>query len=125
MIFKDKFLPLMSVFREFQKTGFTQICVTARDMTEWDFEFLKAHDMNFELILHRENSLELDEILKDKKLQEFFSSKGRIPFQAYDDKNENLEIFDKHGFRTFQASYLNKVMSLDSYNEIKFKPSQF
>jgi phosphoglycolate phosphatase-like HAD superfamily hydrolase len=124
-IFKDSFLPLINVFREYQKTGFTQICVTAREMTEFDFEFLKYHDMNFEMILHRKNEHELDEVLKHKKLQSFFKDSGRIPFQAYDDKNENLEVFDKYGFRTFQASYLNEVMKKNSYSEINFKPGEF
>ena len=124
-IFKDTFLPLINVFREYQKTGFTQICVTARDMTDWDFEFLKYQDMEFKMILHRKNSEELDEVLKDKRLQDFFKDEGRIPFQAYDDKQENLDIFDKYGFRTFQAKYLNEVLQKNSYSEINVKPSYF
>jgi len=81
--------------------------------------------MNFKMILHRKNSLELDEVLKDQRLQDFFKDEGRIPFQAYDDKQENLEIFDKYGFRTFQAKYLNEVLKKNSYSEIDVKPSHF
>ena len=124
-IFKDSLLPLADVFYEYQKTGFTQICVTARDMTEADFEFLRFHNMNFKMILHRKNSEELDEVLKDQRLKDFFAEEGRIPFQAYDDKNENLEIFDKYGFRTFQAKYLNEVLKKNSYQEIDIKPGSF
>jgi len=125
ILFKDELLPLAQLFYEFQKTGFTQICVTARDMHPLDFEFLKTHKLDFDLILHRESSLELDEVLKDKALTELFQTREAIPFQAYDDKKENLEIFDKHGFRTFHAAYMNEVLKAKKRSDIKVKPSDF
>ena len=124
-ISKDSLLPLSQIFYEFQKTGFSQICVTARNLCEADYKYLENKNLNFDMILHRENSLELDEVLKNKKLQEFFKQEGLIPFQAYDDKEENLKIFDKYGFKTFQAQYLNQILKKDSYQEITFKPSDF
>ena len=124
-IMKDKLLPLYEVFQEFQKTGFTQICVTARVLNQGDFEFFKKHNMNFSLFLQREDSLELDEVLKTKRLKDFFEKEGRLPFQAYDDKPKNLEVFDKWGFRTFNALYLNEVLKKDSHKEILFKPKDF
>ena len=124
-IMKDSLLPLSQIFYEFQKTGFTQICVTARVLREADFKFFEKYNLNFDMIIHREDSLELDEVLKDKKLQDFFEKEGLIPFQAYDDKEENLKVFDKYGFRTFQASYLNKVLKVDNYKNINFKPKDF
>lgn len=122
---KDVLLPLSQMYFEFKKTGFTQICVTARDMNEFDFKYLKDHGLEFALILHRKDSQELDSVLKDKKLQDFFNEKGRIPFMAFDDKQDNLNIFDKYGFRTFQAVYMNHKLQKDSFNDIKVKPGQF
>jgi len=124
-IMKDKLLPLADIYFEYKNTGFTQICVTARNMSDADFEFLKKHGLEFDIILHRNNSNELDEVLKTKKVKDFFEKNRKIPFQAYDDKQENLEIFDKFGFRTFQAAYLNKVLDCNSIEEIEFKPKDF
>ncbi len=125
MIFKDTLLPLVEIYREFKKTGFTQICVTARKFVPADFEFLRFHGLEFDMILHRKDSNELDHILKNQKLQDFLYKEGRIPFMAYDDKQANLDIFDKFGFRTFQAVYMNEKLKADSYKEVTFKPSQF
>jgi hypothetical protein len=126
MVFKDILLPLSELFYEFQKTGFTQICVTARKMTQTDFDYLKSNGLKFDAVLHRANSLELDEVLKNKKLKEFLEKEGRIPFMAFDDKNENLEVFDKYGFRTFNAIYMNEKLKKSSYEDIlKISPSDF
>lgn len=121
---KDSLLPLSEMYFEFKKTGFTQICVTARDMTSYDFDYLKNKGLEFSLVLHRKDSEELDYVLKDKKLQDFFKEKGRIPFMAFDDKDANLDVFDKYGFRTFHAVYMNDKLKKDSFEEIE-KPSYF
>lgn len=118
---KDKLLPLAELYKEFKKTGFSLICVTARNMQEADFRYLKENELEFEMILHRGDSLELDEVLKSQKLKAFFEENDRIPFMAYDDKQENLEVFDKFGFRTFHATYMNKKLE----NEKKIKPKDF
>ena len=125
-VFKDTLLPLSNVYFEFAKSGFTQICVTARNMTDIDFEYLSSNGLYFDMILHRGDSLELDEELKSRKLQNFLKAKGRIPFMAFDDKEENLKIFDNYGFRTFQAIYMNEKLKKDSFSDIKdVKPSLF
>jgi len=125
-IFKDEALPLLELFYEFQKTGFTQIAVTARDICAADLKFFKSKNMDFKMILHRADSHDLDHVLKDQKLKEFFSANGMIPYMAYDDKEENLAIFDKYGFRTFQALYMNEKLKSSSYADIKdVKPSMF
>jgi len=125
-IFKDKDLPLLSLFYEFQKTGFTQIAVTARKMCKADYSFLKSKGMDFKMILQRADSTELDHVLKDRKLKDYFSVNNLIPFMAFDDKEDNLKIFDKFGFRTFQAVYMNEKLSKNSYLEIKdLRPSMF
>ena len=121
-ISQDKILPLHSLYMEYKKTGFTQICVTARAINEHDIRMLKENGMEFDIILHRKDSMELDQVLKDRKLQEYFEDNDMIPFMAFDDKDENLEIFDKHSFRTFQAVYMNKKLAVDSYKEITFGP---
>jgi len=122
IISKDKLLPLSELYYEFKKTGFSQICVTARKMEDLDYRFLEEYGFEFDMILHRENSLELDEILKSKRLKEYFDESDKIPFMAYDDKQENLEIFDRFGFRTFHAKYMNAKLK---YGELSKSPKDF
>ena len=121
MIDKDKLLPIASVVKEFMKTGFTVIGVTARIMSDADFKFLKKHDLNFELVLHREDSLELDSLLKSKRLQEYFRKSNKLPFIAIDDSQANLEVFDRFGFRTFHARYLNSKLLCGGLEELQEK----
>ena len=122
MIWDDKLLPLVSVYEAYRDAGFFIIAVTARDMGPEDFEFLKKHNLVFDEILHREDSKELDHVLKDSKLGKLFEESKLIPFQAYDDKQDNLEIFKKWGFRTFHAVYVNHSMSVDSRDDISLSP---
>ena len=103
------------------KTGFTVIGVTARIMSDADFQFLKKHDLNFELVLHREDSLELDSLLKSKRLQEYFKKSNKLPFIAIDDSQANLEVFDRFGFRTFHAKYLNSKLLCGGLEELQEK----
>lgn len=124
-IMKDSLLPLYHLYLEYKKTGFTQICVTARPMSEADYKFLKTHGMDFDMILHRSDSQELDQILKNNKLKDYFEENKMIPFMAFDDKQENLEVFDKFGFRTFLATYMNDKLNKNSFQEITSKPKEF
>lgn len=110
-ILKDSLLPLVNLFNEFKKTNFTNIAVTAREMTDADFEFLDIHGLHFNMVLHRENSLDLDHVLKEKKLQELFLNENYIPFLAFDDKDDNLEVFSKFGFKCFNAIQMNELLS--------------
>ena len=109
-ITKDKLLPLVDVYHEFGKTGFINIAVTARDMNQADYDYLHNNGMFFNMILHREDSIELDHILKERKLSELFKDKKLKPFLAFDDKEENLEVFKKFGFTTINALQINKLM---------------
>ena len=109
-IMKDKILPLVDVFHEFSKTNFTNIAVTARNMTEGDYEYLKHHDLHFDMILHRGDSQELDHILKERKLDKLFAESDLKPFLAFDDKEDNLDIFKQFGFTCINALDINKVM---------------
>lgn len=110
-VMKDKLLPLANLFYEFDKTEFTNIAVTAREMFAADFEYLEKHKLHFHMVLHRGDSRELDHVLKEKKLQELFDSGNYVPFLAFDDKEENLEIFRKFGFKCFNALHFNKMIS--------------
>lgn len=107
-IFLDKLMPISNIFFELDKTNFTNIAVTAREMSIHDFDFLLYHNINFKMILHRGSSKELDEVLKRSKLQELFESGFYKPFLAFDDKQENLQVFEEFGFKTFDAKLLNK-----------------
>lgn len=110
-IMQDKLLPLVHLFKEFQKTEFTNIAVTAREMLLPDYEFLKMHGLDFTMILHRGSSTELDHVLKEKHLMDLFESGDYLPFLAFDDKPENLEVFEKFGFKCHNALDLNKKLS--------------
>jgi hypothetical protein len=110
-VMKDVLLPLSELYFEFNKTNFTNIAVTAREMFASDYEFLETHGLHFHMVLHREDSTELDHVLKEKKLTELFSSGEYIPFLAFDDKNENLEVFEKFGFKCFNAITMNSLIS--------------
>lgn len=110
-VMKDKLLPLSNLFYEFNKTEFTNIAVTAREMFAADYEYLEKHGLHFHMILHREDSKELDHVLKKKKLQELFDSGNYIPFLAFDDKKSNLDIFEKFGFKCFDALEFNQMIS--------------
>ena len=110
-IMQDRLLPLVELFKEFQKTQFTNIAVTARSLSISDFQYLEKNGLNFHMILHRENSIELDHVLKEKKLQELFDSGKYLPFLALDDKDDNLTIFKKFGFKCFNAIQFNKKLA--------------
>lgn len=110
-IMQDKLLPLVELFKEFQKTQFTNIAVTARSLSISDFQYLEKNGLHFHMILHRENSIELDHVLKEKKLQELFDSGKYLPFLAFDDKDDNLNVFKKFGFKCFNAIQFNKKLA--------------
>jgi len=115
---KDSLLPLVSLFQAYKNAGFTQICVTARDMRENDYRYLSENGLIFDMILHRNDSKDLDNLLKSKKIKDFLTEENRLPFMAFDDKEDNLEVFDSFGFRTFQAIYMNKKLERKSYSEL-------
>ena len=120
---EDTLLPLVQVYQAYKDAGFYQVAVTAREMHPWDYDFLKSHGLEFDEILHRDGSTDLDHILKDLLLDGVFAKSDKIPFQAYDDKQDNLDTFDKWGFRTFHATYLNAAMAADNRDSIPFKPA--
>jgi len=124
-IIEDKPLPLMDVFHAYQKAGFRQICMTAREISDAEIALFKKHNMIFDEILHREGSKELDHVLKSKRFQEYLQEKNLIPFQFWDDKQENLEVGDRFGFRTFHAGYMNEKLKSNGFNEIDFSPKDF
>lgn len=113
-IMKDKLLPLVEVFHEFRKSNFTNIAVTAREMTGGDYDFLEHHGLHFDMILHREDSKELDHVLKEKRLDKLFVETDLKPFLAFDDKEENLKIFRKFGFTCINAININSVLGSEN-----------
>lgn len=123
-IMKDKLLPLVEVYREFKKTNHTLILVTARELLEDDYTFLKHHNLEFDYYLERKDSKDLDRVLKDKLLENFFEEKGLIPYIAFDDKEDNLKVFDKYGFRTFNAIYMNEKLKLGKFSKT-LKPKNY
>lgn len=124
-IFQDKALPLLDIFYAYQAAGFTQVCVTARALCDADYAFFKSHNMHFDAFLHREDSTSLDQVLKSKRLTDYLEKNEMIPFEYWDDKQENLEVADSFGFRTFHASYMNEKLSKTKYQDIDFKPKEF
>lgn len=70
-VLKDKLLPLSELLKEFSKTSIANIAVTARQMFAADYEYLKRHDLHFHMVLHREDSRELDHVIKEKNLKNY------------------------------------------------------
>lgn len=116
---KDVLLPLCHHFWAFKEAGFTVIAVTAREMREPDYRFLRENDLEFDAILERGNSKELDEQLKNGKLREFLSQEGRIPYLFFDDKDENLEVAKKYGFQTMKAQLFNLKTVVKDYHSVR------
>lgn len=115
----DSLLPLCHHFFAFKKAGFTIIAVTARQMDENDYRFLEEHDLTFDFILERGDSVELDEKLKDGQLHKFLQEEGRIPFLFYDDKDENLIVAEKYGFKGMKSQLSNLKTVIKDYHSIR------
>lgn len=129
----DSLLPLCHHFFAFKKAGFTIIAVTARQMDENDYRFLEEHDLIFDFILERGDSVELDEKLKDGQLHKFLQEEGRIPFLFYDDKDENLMVAEKYGFKGMKSQLFNlktvvkdyhSIRNINDKNIVSFSPKQ-
>lgn len=116
---KDQLLPLYFNYYAFKKAGYTIIAVTARQMSEHDYRYLKENGLDFDLILERGDSEALDHELKDGQLHKFLSEEGRIPFLFYDDKDDNLAVAAKHGFQPMKAQLWNLKAVVKSQYSIR------
>lgn len=100
-ILQDKLLPLTKSYFDFALGGYTNICVTARQMNDPDFEFLAKHGLKFHTILHRGDipTETPPHEVKRIRLQEFFNvHREFIPLYAFEDKPENGKVFEEFGF---------------------------
>jgi hydroxymethylpyrimidine pyrophosphatase-like HAD family hydrolase len=105
---KDKLLPLCEIYQLLKEDGYTVIAVTARKMQVTDYYYLHENNLVFDEILHREESTEADHELKHDLMNKFLShNKGLTPFIAFDDKEENLNIFSSFGFKTYHPDRFN------------------
>lgn len=120
-ISKDTLLPCYFEYLTYKQLGCRIIAVTARQLNEYDFKYFKKYNLIFDEIIQRGNSLELDEELKNRKLNDFFDEmNGKyFPYIAFDDKEENLKVFEKHGFKAFNANVVNLYNSLESFEAIR------
>jgi phosphoglycolate phosphatase-like HAD superfamily hydrolase len=107
-IMNDSLLPLVDFYHLVRESGVKVIAVTAREMKPDDYYFLTYHGIVFDHILHREDYVGPDFALKDIRLSEFFSNFNYQPLVAFDDKPENLKVFEKHGFKVYNAEDINK-----------------
>lgn len=55
-VFKDKLLPLARVMRKAKKMGYPVVILTARDMANFDYDFLRFHNLDADLILSRDKA---------------------------------------------------------------------
>lgn len=55
-VFKDKLLPLARVMRTAKKQGYHIVILTARDMAKFDYDYLKFHRLDADLILSRDKA---------------------------------------------------------------------
>lgn len=108
-ISQDTLLPLYFDYLNYKRAGYTVIAVTARQMSEDDYRYLDEAGLSFDFILERKDSLELDAVLKDKALQSFFQQQGLVPYLFFDDKDDNLKIAEKYGFRPMKSQFFNLI----------------
>lgn len=107
-VMQDTLLPLTEIYHLLKEDGYSLIAVTARVMSDADYYFLQKHDLIFEEVLERGGSDESDHFLKYNLLQDYFSrNEGKKPLLAFDDKPENLKIFEMFGFKTYHPDVFN------------------
>ena len=116
---QDTLLPLYHFYYAYKQAGFTIIAVTARELSDADYRYFEENNLEFDFILSREDSKQLDHELKNGKLAEFLSKENRIPHLFYDDKDDNLEVARKYGFSPMKAQYHNLKAVVKDYHSIR------
>jgi hypothetical protein len=112
MIRKDSLLPLVGVYkilRNYPRT--THICVTSRELTDHDYEFLQVNDLTFHEILHRglvedELSKSPCHLLKDELCNHIDITLADHVI-AIDDNHKNLEMYSARGYDAIDSTILN------------------
>jgi hypothetical protein len=105
-------LPLVDVYkilRNYPRT--THICVTSRELTDHDYEFLQVNDLTFHEILHRglvedELSKSPCHLLKDELCNHIDITLADHVI-AIDDNHKNLEMYSARGYDAIDSTILN------------------
>lgn len=118
-IMNDKLLPLADVYRSMVSANIANhVCVTSREITDADYQFLLNHKLSFHKILHR-GIVELElatapcHTLKDDLCNHiditlsYMFGNGVI---AFDDNSKNLEMYERRGYDTYDAVHLNNEL---------------
>ena len=103
------------------RTDCWNVAITSRELDDVDYIFFKTHNIMFNDTLHRGSSHLGNDYcnrytLPDFELKDILLSNYKFDNEAgfaFDDKQHNLDVFEKHGFKTYNATHIN-------YNEIDY-----
>ena len=110
-IFKDKLLPLVELLRNRYKMGHKIILCTARNLSQWDKEFIHSKNIYYDKIISRPYGVKTeDDILKKAQLQYLFNLKTFKPLikNFYDDRKANRDIIEGLGANVYNPEWFNK-----------------
>jgi hypothetical protein len=111
-IMKDSLLPIVTVYRSMvESTLFNHICMTSRELTNADHQFLRTHNLQFHSILHRgiveyEYSKLPCHLLKDSLCNHINITLSNCVI-AIDDNHKNLEMYSNRGYDAIDSTILN------------------
>lgn len=107
-ILKDSLMPLYWKLRADYKNGNMIILCTAREIGEWDKEFIHSHNIYFDKIISRDiGDVTTDSILKANQLAYLYRLKQFAKYEKvfYDDNLNNLKAIAKLGEIYNQPTY--------------------
>lgn len=121
-IMKDSLLPMASVYRSMVESKlFNHICMTSRELTIADHQFLRTHNLQFHIILHRgivdcNHSKQPCHLLKDELCNHIDINLSNCVI-AIDDNHKNLEMYSARGYDAIDATILNDKLRETEMNE--------
>ena len=109
---QDTPLPLAHIQRRLATHfGGVHIVLTARTLKEADVAYLREHNLQFDALLHREGTREGNDVMKRKRLADYlYAHPQLIPFLAFDDDEENWQLYKDFGFAVVDPMLLNSAL---------------
>jgi hydroxymethylpyrimidine pyrophosphatase-like HAD family hydrolase len=111
-IFQDSLLPLYAKLQEVYKNGDMVILCTARELGQWDYEYINMHNIYYDRIISRPKGNQTkDHILKKNQCRYLFTlpQYRNIEKWFFDDNWSNLEALAELGAVVSDARQWNKT----------------
>ena len=106
LIFQDSLLPLYCQLQKDYKNGDMVIICTARELGEWDWEFIHFNNIYYDRIISRPiGNTTTDSLLKKNQLQYLFNLPQYRNYEKifYDDNPSNLSAIGSLGATVINA----------------------